>query len=309
VAINLAGLGIIFNNVSTLNQQVFQLNAVAGGLTVVYLDGTLVKPSLYTINGSQLTFAAPLAANRWVYVLSGQGGTFIPQSYVDDQLILKADQITVDAQLAAKMDKAGGNFTGPVNVQTPTGAMNPITKQMWDALPDIATPDYVDAAVATRADAAATTAALDTKVDDNTRNLPGGFPGLNGNGDVAPAQLPESVYLGSESFSKFGLLTTGAGQGRWYPRQAGILKGMLAYVEVPPEGANLLIDVRKNGTTIFPLPSNRLSIPANQNFAEISFGFSPTFARGDYITIAVDQIGSTAAGQTLTVQIEYAYTP
>jgi len=106
VAKNLAGLGVLYNANSTLNQQSFQLLAVPGGLTLVMINGVLQKSSTYSIppNSSVLTLNDALPAGAWVFVLSGQGGTFIPQSYVDTQLAQKANTTTVNTALGTKMD-------------------------------------------------------------------------------------------------------------------------------------------------------------------------------------------------------------
>lgn len=140
MAINLAGLGIIYNNYAGATQQLFQLNAVSGGLSVVVVNGRIQDPSTYTIDRSVLKLNTPLAGGEWVYVLSGQGGTFIPQSYVDDLVKGKADITSIVNLLQGKADKTGTSFTGEVNIQEPTRPMNPVTFQMWKTLPPIATP-------------------------------------------------------------------------------------------------------------------------------------------------------------------------
>jgi len=186
--------------------------------------------------------------------------------------------------------------------------MNPVTKQMWDTLPEIATPDLIEALATGKADAAAVTAALNAKVDKSAMGMPDGTAQLDADALLELFQFPEVVFNDDKSFSKFGALTTGPGQGRWYPRYPGIIKGVLGYLELAPQGAPVTIDIRKNNVSVFP-GSDRLIIAANTNFSEYTFTTFPTFTRGDFITVYIDSVGSTVTGQTLSLQVEYAYKP
>jgi len=63
------------------------------------------------------------------------------------------------------------------------------------------------------------------------------------------------------------------------------------------------VDVNLNGTTIFGTQANRPTI-AISGTTNKTTGMSVTsWADGDYLTVDVDQVGSTAAGANLTVQI------
>jgi len=73
-----------------------------------------------------------------------------------------------------------------------------------------------------------------------------------------------------------------------------------------PTGANLIVDVHKNGTTIFTNQAHRPTIIAGQ-----TTGFTvdidvATWADGSYLEVAVDQIGSTIAGSNLVIHILYS---
>ncbi|HVL15857.1 MAG TPA: hypothetical protein VM529_25015 [Gemmata sp.] len=68
-----------------------------------------------------------------------------------------------------------------------------------------------------------------------------------------------------------------------------------------PTGAALIVDINKNGSTIWATQANRVRIAAGATEGtETSFD-TTTFAAGDNFTIDVDQIGSTEAGQDVTV--------
>lgn len=72
-------------------------------------------------------------------------------------------------------------------------------------------------------------------------------------------------------------------------------------VKTAPTGAALIVDINKNGTTIF---STRPQIAAAATSGGGSAVLSvTTLTAGDLITIDVDQIGSTVAGADLTVAL------
>lgn len=83
-----------------------------------------------------------------------------------------------------------------------------------------------------------------------------------------------------------------------------------ASVGSAPTGSAMLIDVRKNGTspsnTIFT--GSSISIPATSftSGASTSFNSGSSLAPNDYLTVAISQVGSTAAGSDLTVQVNWS---
>lgn len=304
MAINLAGLGIIYNNYAGATQQLFQLNAVSGGLSVVVVNGRIQDPSTYTIDRSVLKLNTPLAGGEWVYVLSGQGGTFIPQSYVDDLVKGKADITSIVNLLQGKADKTGTSFTGEVNIQEPTRPMNPVTFQMWKTLPPIATPAYVDGKVDGKATVGQLNTAIANLLPSSTRGSSNGVAGLDENRNVFLYNLPDTALRRDKSFFHRGVLTVSTIPQRWFPRDAGILQGMIAYAATAPTGAEIVIDIRRNGISIFDVGS-RVRIADGANYGERNLVTPPTFVRGDVFTIHIEQIGSTTAGSDVTFQFEY----
>jgi hypothetical protein len=102
------------------------------------------------------------------------------------------------------------------------------------------------------------------------------------------------------------VLTAGNGTMRWYNRTASELTLVGAWVSagVIPTGADIIVDVNKNGTTIYSTQANRPTVPATTNGGAISATPDVTsFAVGDYLTVDIDQIGSTIAGGAITVGI------
>jgi hypothetical protein len=77
-------------------------------------------------------------------------------------------------------------------------------------------------------------------------------------------------------------------------------------VDTPPTDASILVDVNKDGTTIFTTQSNRPSIADGANTGNTISVDVPVWADGEYLTMDVDQIGSGTAGSYLTVHIIYS---
>lgn len=104
-------------------------------------------------------------------------------------------------------------------------------------------------------------------------------------------------------FALKGIVSAIVGQNRWYATKARTITAVLASVGTAPTGASLIVDVKKNGTTIFTTASNRPTIVAG-GFSAYAAGIDvPAMALNDYLTVDVDQVGSTTQGSDLTVQI------
>lgn len=112
---------------------------------------------------------------------------------------------------------------------------------------------------------------------------------------VGPNEIPQT-------FGVPGTLTTQNGKSRFYLPWAAVLVAVTASVNTAPTGASVIVDVNKNGTTVFTTQSNRPTIAASGFYSGLVTNPDVTsFAAGDYCTIDVDQIGSTVAGADLTV--------
>lgn len=81
-------------------------------------------------------------------------------------------------------------------------------------------------------------------------------------------------------------------------------------VGTAPTGSTILVDVNKNGTTIFTTQGNRPSIAISGflSAAAVPDAAAAAYVAGDYVTVEIDQKGSTIAGSDLTVAIEYVQT-
>ncbi len=105
-------------------------------------------------------------------------------------------------------------------------------------------------------------------------------------------------------FSISGAAYVTAGQGRVYIESSRTITRVRASVGTAPTGASLIVDVLKNGTSIYSgTPANRPTIAAGSYTALGGTPTTTTFVSGDYITVSVVQIGSGVAGSDLTVSI------
>jgi len=106
------------------------------------------------------------------------------------------------------------------------------------------------------------------------------------------------------SFAVVGTLTTGTDKAPTIvaPCALAIVK-VKVVVKTAPTGAALIVDVNKNGTTIFTTQGGRPSIAAGDTQDDSDTPDVTALAEGDKLTIDVDQIGSTIAGADLTVEV------
>lgn len=100
-------------------------------------------------------------------------------------------------------------------------------------------------------------------------------------------------------------LQTGTEQSaRLFAPVTGTLVKAVAYVKTAPTGADLIIDINKNGTTLWA--SGKLTVAASANTGSKTTFDSTAVTAEDYFTIDIDQIGSTVAGSNLTVMLTIA---
>lgn len=76
------------------------------------------------------------------------------------------------------------------------------------------------------------------------------------------------------------------------------------YAKTGPTSADLIIDINKNGSTIWSTQENRAKITDGNQSGNTSVFNTTDLSAGDVITLDVDQIGSGTAGADLTVQLK-----
>ncbi len=135
---------------------------------------------------------------------------------------------------------------------------------------------------------------------------------LKDSGGTARTKFDSSAYGFVHNFS-FALAlgvpaTTGNDKTNWLivPRNGKIVKAFMA-MKTAPTGANFIIDIQKstdNGSTfatIWSTTGNRLTVTAtNKTGSQTSFDVT-SIAEGDLLRCDIVQVGSTIAGQDVTV--------
>lgn len=162
--------------------------------------------------------------------------------------------------------------------------------------------------------------ATDNTVVHTTRTVNAGT-GLTGGGDlsadrslavsfgstgttVAAGNHTHTLTFSLPAYSKQGVLTTTTGTMRLPIDGTYTIVGTRLMVGTAPTGTSLIVDVNKNGTTIYSTQANRPTIAISANAG--GPGTAPdvtSLAAGDYLTVDIDQVGSTVAGSDLTVVV------
>ena len=104
-------------------------------------------------------------------------------------------------------------------------------------------------------------------------------------------------------FTFEGALTVGAKPLRIYVPSNYTVDKVYIAVNTAPTGSSIIVDVNKNGTTIFTTQGNRPEIAIGANTDESGTPDVTALVKNDYLTYDIDQIGSTVAGSDLTVHV------
>lgn len=135
-------------------------------------------------------------------------------------------------------------------------------------------------------------------------------------GDKLLAWLADSILSDgrlnpplAEPFGRIGALTAPlVGVGRSLFAYPATIVGVVAAIDTAPTGASVILDVNKNGTTVFTTQANRPTIAAGAHATSaIAVPTVIDLVAGDYLSVDIDQVGSTVAGSDLVVKVFYRY--
>ena len=153
---------------------------------------------------------------------------------------------------------------------------------------------------------AADKAALEGKLDESAKGVAGGVATLDEQAKVPISQLPLNPTTKVLPYSFFGTLAVSTGTFRLYNDSGNLwhITSVRATVATPPGGGSIVIDVNKNGSTVFTTQANRPTIAEGQSGTGKVTNMDITqVSDGDYLTVDIDQVGVTNPGSDLVIQI------
>jgi hypothetical protein len=102
-----------------------------------------------------------------------------------------------------------------------------------------------------------------------------------------------------------GTQVTGTNLGPRYivPQNMTIVKAW-AIARTGPTGADIIVDINKNGSTIWSTQANRLKIVDGQTTGNTTTFNTTALSAGDYLDFDIDQVGSSVGGVDITIVLE-----
>lgn len=152
-------------------------------------------------------------------------------------------------------------------------------------------------------------AALDAKINITEKAVANGVATLDANAKVPLVQIPAAPITKVLPYSYLGTLSVSTGTFRLYNDSGSpwTIVGARATVAVAPVGAAVIIDVNKNGTTIFTNQANRPVIADGATSSgKVSSMDVTTVSDGEYLTVDIDQVGVSTSGNDLVIQLSVA---
>ena len=128
----------------------------------------------------------------------------------------------------------------------------------------------------------------------------------------APTSFTDGTPVGSiatggtiTTFSLPGQAFVESGRLRQYFSTRSAILGIRAAVHVAPTGASIIVDVHKSGTTVFASQAARPTIAVSTNVSADAVPSVNIIEAGEYLTVDVDQVGSTIPGGDVTVMVRW----
>jgi hypothetical protein len=250
-------------------QDIIAATLVGSGVTVSYNDtaGTVTITGLASTDAEAVRDAIGIA-------MVGVGAISVSVDDTADTITISTTA-TVNSSDAALRDRS---------THTGTQASSSIV-DLTETVQDLVAAMVTDSATVTKA------------YDDSAGTLT--LTAVGGGGGGATPAVP---YIFTDARDP---LTTGTGTLK-LPNATGrtlTLKPVRVDVSTAPTGAALIVDVHKNGTTIFTTQSKRPQVAAGSLFDLSDTPDVTSWADGETLTIDIDQVGSSVAGAGATITI------
>lgn len=118
------------------------------------------------------------------------------------------------------------------------------------------------------------------------------------NTELANPNAEETLH-----FFLAGTVAAGAKKAGAIVGKAGTITDVRAYADTAPVGAAMVLDVHKNGVTVFTSQAARPTIADGANASSTTAPAVTAVAAGDRLTIDADQVGSGTAGADVYISI------
>lgn len=130
---------------------------------------------------------------------------------------------------------------------------------------------------------------------------------LSGEAQVYVTALAQDFNAGSVLFSFENLLQVFAGTLRVYnlSGQTKIISRVFLSLDTASGGAAIVVDIHKNGVTIFTDQAHRPSISSSSHTGSTVDIDVPSWEDGDYLTMDIDQVGISPNGSDLVVHVVF----
>lgn len=119
----------------------------------------------------------------------------------------------------------------------------------------------------------------------------------------AIAQKIKAVQVHHIVYSVPGDLSQSTGVIKFVALRTCVITVVRAVVGTAPTTQSIIVDVHKNGTTIFTTQANRPTIAAGATASGAATPNVTSLAAGDVLTVDIDQVGSGTTGANLSVSI------
>lgn len=116
---------------------------------------------------------------------------------------------------------------------------------------------------------------------------------------------PQEIFFGPQAYPFFhrGVLPEGpvTSAFRVFFKEDNVFNDVQVSVDTPPVGRAIIVDILRNGVSIFTDPADRPTIASGANVATTGPIPSVTFSAGDNLAVVLVQNGTTVAGANLVV--------